>query len=307
MTDLILHHYPMSPFSEKIRVMLGYAEQPWLSCLTREMPPRPLMEALTGGYRKIPVAQIGGDIFCDSRIIAAEIARLTQHPELALETLDEAQQAFIARVDLELFFACLFNANPLALGRKAWDSLSLPELGLLMWDRFKMGRSARVQPVSPSRARALTDAHLQDLESRLHLDFLFGDTPTHADFSAYHSLWFMCDLGGSRKADGFPRVRNWMRRMRAFGHGRSREITAAEALAATRSGPRAIEFAGLVDQRIGSTVAIAPDDYGHDASRGELVGVTPERWILRRRTPSGETVHVHFPVRGYRLDILGAA
>ena len=53
MNDLILHHYAMSPFSEKIRAMLGYAQVNWQSCITREMPPRPLLARLAGGYRKI--------------------------------------------------------------------------------------------------------------------------------------------------------------------------------------------------------------------------------------------------------------
>ena len=85
MPDLILHHYPMSPFSEKIRAMLGYSRMHWQSVLTREMPPRPLVASLAGGYRKIPVAQIGADIFCDSRTIAREIAILANQPALALE------------------------------------------------------------------------------------------------------------------------------------------------------------------------------------------------------------------------------
>lgn len=107
MTDLILHHYPMSPFSEKVRVMLGYTQQPWLSALTREMPPRPLLEQLAGGYRKIPVAQIGADIFCDSRTIAAEIAARSGKPELALENCSAEVQAYVAKVDLDVFFACI--------------------------------------------------------------------------------------------------------------------------------------------------------------------------------------------------------
>jgi hypothetical protein len=49
--------------------MLGYADLSWQSCITREMPPRPLLARLAGGYRKIPVAQIGADIFCDSRVL----------------------------------------------------------------------------------------------------------------------------------------------------------------------------------------------------------------------------------------------
>lgn len=70
MSEFILHHYVLSPFSTKIRAMLGQAGLDWRSAITREMPPRPVLEVLAGGYRKIPVAQIGADVFCDTRVIA---------------------------------------------------------------------------------------------------------------------------------------------------------------------------------------------------------------------------------------------
>ena len=31
MTELILHHYDMSPFGEKVRLMLGYKQLAWRS------------------------------------------------------------------------------------------------------------------------------------------------------------------------------------------------------------------------------------------------------------------------------------
>ena len=33
MADLILHHYPTSPFSEKIRLVLGYKRLAWKSVI----------------------------------------------------------------------------------------------------------------------------------------------------------------------------------------------------------------------------------------------------------------------------------
>ncbi|MBG32222.1 MAG: glutathione S-transferase, partial [Alcanivorax sp.] len=62
MSDLILHHYALSPFSEKVRAMLGYAGLDWQSVTVREMPPRPMLAPLAGGYRKILVAQSGADV-----------------------------------------------------------------------------------------------------------------------------------------------------------------------------------------------------------------------------------------------------
>jgi glutathione S-transferase len=301
MTTLILHHYPMSPFSEKIRAMLGYADLSWQSCMTREMPPRPLLARLAGGYRKIPVAQIGADIFCDSHIIAAEIAQLSNKPALDLDNLDAAQQAFITKVDLDLFFACLFAAGTMKLNIKVLKAMSLLDVGRFLLDRINMGRKAKVRAVSPLKAKELVIAHLADLEQRLSQDFLFGQTPTHTDFSTYHTLWFIHDLAESPLLQGHPRLLNWMARMKAFGHGRLQQINEAQALQAAQAQPRAIAQEYRQDSLIGKTVSIAPADYGCEPTSGVLVGVMPNRWIIARQDAELGTLHIHFPRQGYTL------
>ena len=65
MADLILHHYPMSPFAEKVRTVLGFKQLAWKSVLIPAVMPKPDLLALTGGYRKTPVLQIGADVYCD--------------------------------------------------------------------------------------------------------------------------------------------------------------------------------------------------------------------------------------------------
>src|ERR1700730_5414461 len=40
--------------------------------------PKPDLTALTGGYRKTPVLQIGADLYCDSQLIMRELER--RHP-----------------------------------------------------------------------------------------------------------------------------------------------------------------------------------------------------------------------------------
>lgn len=301
MTTLILHHYPMSPFSEKIRAMLGYADLSWQSCLTREMPPRPLLARLAGGYRKIPVAQMGADIFCDSHIIAAEIAQLVNKPELALENLDAAQQAFITKVDLDLFFVCLFASGTLKLNLKVLKAMSLIDIGRFVYDRVNMGRKAKVQTANPLQAKQQVRVHLADLEQRLSQDFLFGQTPTHADFSTYHTLWFIHDLAESPLLQGHPRLLKWMARMKGFGHGRSQQINEAQALQAAKAQPRAIAQEYRQDVLIGQTVSIAPADYGCEPTIGVLVGVMPNRWIIARQDAELGTLHIHFPRQGYTL------
>ena len=51
MHDLILHNYPSSPFSEKVRLILGHKKLPWKSVLIPAILPKPDVLALTGGYR----------------------------------------------------------------------------------------------------------------------------------------------------------------------------------------------------------------------------------------------------------------
>ena len=41
MVDLILHHFPASPFSEKIRLVLGFKGVPWKSVIVPMMLPKP--------------------------------------------------------------------------------------------------------------------------------------------------------------------------------------------------------------------------------------------------------------------------
>lgn len=302
MSDLILHHYAMSPFSEKIRLMLGYTGLNWQSVITREMPPRPQLAILAGGYRKIPVAQIGADIFCDSRTIAAEIAALSGKAELALENCPAAQQEYVSEVDLEVFFACVMAASTKAMRQKFIQSLSLPDMARFLWDRINMGRKAAIKIAGMRDASGLVRQHLADVEGRLKQPYLFGKKPTHADFSTYHSLWFLRELAESPLLDGQPKTLAWMDRMQAFGHGGRREISAEQAInIAKRSTPRSIAAQYQSDPQIGQRVSIAPSDYGQIATSGRLVGVTSASWIISREEPAAGTVHVHFPQNGFTL------
>src|ERR1700742_3341774 len=82
MADLILHHYPNSPFAEKVRVGLGLKQLAWKSVIIPNMMPKPDLMPLTGGYRKTPVLQVGADIYCDTQLIMLEIERRCPKPPL---------------------------------------------------------------------------------------------------------------------------------------------------------------------------------------------------------------------------------
>ena len=76
MTTPILHHYAFSPFAEKVRTVFGFKGIGWRSVDIPGLPPRPLLSPLTGGYRRVPVMQIGADIYCDTNLILPTLERL---------------------------------------------------------------------------------------------------------------------------------------------------------------------------------------------------------------------------------------
>src|ERR1700741_1151666 len=83
MTDIIiLHHYDISPYSEKVRLGLGLKGLAWASVEISVIMPKPDLTALTGGYRKTPVLQIGADIYCDTNLITRELDARFPSPAL---------------------------------------------------------------------------------------------------------------------------------------------------------------------------------------------------------------------------------
>ena len=62
--------------------MLGYKKLAWQSVQIPLMMPKPDVVALTGGYRRTPILQIGADIWCDTALIARVLERLAPKPSL---------------------------------------------------------------------------------------------------------------------------------------------------------------------------------------------------------------------------------
>jgi glutathione S-transferase len=301
MQDLILYHYPMSPFAEKMRAMLGYTGIPWQSVGVREMPPRKVLSILAGGYRKVPVAQIGADLFCDTRIISDEIARISGKPELSLVGQPREIVEFVHRTDLEIFFACVMSASDKNLLKKLIRETSLWNALLFVRDRAAMGKSSRVRAARGPKAKGVVLDHMAHLEGMLTRDFLFGDQPCIADFSAYHSLWFVTDLGEKTWIEDYPQLKAWLARMKAFGHGSYQQLKARQGLDTAKSAsPRPLE-SDSDDDLTGQPVTVAPDDYGRDPVMGTLAFADDRRIIVSRSHKRIGQVHVHFPRQGFTM------
>ncbi|MEM8561316.1 MAG: glutathione S-transferase family protein [Pseudomonadota bacterium] len=301
---MILHHYPMSPFSEKIRLMFGFLDLQWQSVVSPESPPRPIVEPLAGGYRRIPVAQLGADIFCDSRLICAELAAVSGKPQMGLDACGADCRQVADRFEGQVFWAAVASVPARTLLRRLFGELSFLHAFRFVKDRMGVARHAKTALVSPKRAPSIFAEHLKTLDKMLSGDKLFigGSSPCYLDFAAYHTLWFTVTVGDLPMPGGIPAVSAWYERMTAFGHGTVIEASAEDAFDAARgSQPRALTEDQMAGADVGKRIALAPEDYALDETRGLLVGADDKRWILARETADLGLVHVHFPKQGFRL------
>jgi glutathione S-transferase len=307
MTDLILHHYPTSPFSEKVRLVLGYKQLAWKSVVIPAIMPKPDVVALTGGYRKTPFLQIGADIYCDSALICDVLEHLQPAPTLYPEA-DKGLSRIVAQwADTTLFWAAMaYNLQP--KGAASMFEGAPPEAAKAFGaDRAAM--SSGMNRLRPADATAAYKSYLRRIASMLDgQDFLLGNTPCVADFAAYHPLWFsakrvpiMADI-----LNATPQVLAWMGRMAAIGHGRMEKLSATESIAicAQSAGATAPLDPYFQDEHgiaLGSEVTIAAETFGQEATAGTLVAATRTRFTLKRVDERAGTVHVHFPRIGYVL------
>ena len=109
MSDLILHHFLISPFSEKIRLALGYKQLAWKSVIVPSIMPKPDVVALSGGYRRTPLLQIGADIYCDTALICDVLEHLQPTPNLYPAPVKGLSRILAQWADTTLFWAAVFG------------------------------------------------------------------------------------------------------------------------------------------------------------------------------------------------------
>jgi glutathione S-transferase len=311
MSGLILHHYPTSPFAEKVRLILGHKQLAWKSVFIPMIMPKPDLTALTGGYRKTPVLQIGADIYCDTALICDVLEHLASTPTLYPEALKGAARIVAQWADSALFTAAMaYNFQPAGVAQ-VFAGAPAEGVQAFVADRAAMrGGAARM---ASSDAAATYKSYLRRIASMLHgQDFLFGAQPCVADFAVYHPLWFTQERTPALAGifDATPEVKAWMARMQAIGHGTPGKCSAEEALQTARSGtPAALPAEVFQDEHgiaLGSTVTIAADNFGLEPTEGELIAATRTRYTLRRTDDRAGTVHVHFPRVGFTLKKVSA-
>ena len=307
MAELILHHYPFSTFSEKVRAVLGYKGLAYGSVEIAGLPPRPLLTPLTGGYRRAPVLQVGADIYCDTNIILPALERL--HPAKTLypkgsEGLAQGlgfaweRQMWIPTIGVLVHYIGEHIPPEFLKDRKE---------GYLMIDISKDAMAPQFE-----QHLQLVRAQLGWLKTALAArPFLFGDAPSAADFACWQTL-FLLRKNCPPEVDallGLAPIAPWFDRIAAFGHGTPTAMTAEAAFEAARAAtPAAVTHldpngdpGGL---EAGCPVIVTPDDNARVPVKGTLVAASDAEIVIHRKDAQAGDLHLHFPRLGF--DVVAA-
>jgi glutathione S-transferase len=302
MSQVILHHYQLSPYSEKIRLALGLKDLNWRSVEIPVWTPRPKLTPMTGGYRRTPILQIGAEFHCDTLLILHVIEKLGGSGALYPTGQEGLAKAFGWWIEKGTFM----NAVCLTIGSMGGK---IPQE--LVDERRPFFRvDLEPEALLPKRAMYLqrVNAHLAWLAEVLNdgREFILGKDPSAADLSAYHPLWFARQNGGPEIAEliSFPSVVDpWYQRVAALGHGEHNDMTPEEAIEVAKvNQPNEPDGWSTEAQDVGllrgDWVSVTPDDYGNPV-HGAILAWTADEIVIRHEDPSVGKVNVHFPRVGF--------
>ena len=309
MTDIILHHYPLSPVAEKVRAGLGIKKLGWRSVEHNRLPDRPELFAMTGGYRRIPVMQVGADMYCDSQCILREIER--RHPSPTFfpgpgKGMPWGVSRWTDGPLFELMFRIAFAP--------AVDTLP----PALVADRARLylgpGGDLKKELADLPHTLAQLRGQLGWLDNQMMSGkkFLTAEEPSLADAAVWHLLWFFRARYASQAEfmSEFKHLEAWEQRMKAIGHGTPTPMTAAEALALAKATEPATpqkadprDPQGLEPGMKVSVAAASIADNGDKPIEGVVHAVDRETIVLNREDPQCGRMAVHLPRVGYRVTI----
>ena len=301
----ILHHYPPSLFSEKIRALFGYLDLEWQSVIIPAIMPRPHLMPLSGGYRKTPILQIGANVYCDTAVIARTLAERAGNDTLYQHGFAAERAARWA--DTELFrITVALNFREQAVAAQM-SQMSADEMAAFQKDRAELSGGAPIVGADPAGAEAHFATLMAELDASLTSGFLFGATPSIADFSLYHCLWFVRNNPANTElVSRWSNVNAYVDRIGAFGHGRFEPLAPEAALAEGSAAEPVLpeRGTGTAERSVqpGQAVTVAADDYGRNPIAGELIRWDDEQIVILRNDDQAGNVCVHFPAIGFDVS-----
>jgi glutathione S-transferase len=305
MAEIILHHYPQSPVSEKVRVALGIKGLDWRSVMIPRLPPKPNLMPLTGGYRLTPVMQIGAGVYCDSTCILRELERRFPEPSLFPGGADGMVWGVGRWTDGALFtnvVALVFIDAGEAMPAEFWADRGMLYFGA---DFDQDAIRAKLPEILASLRAQLGWMEARAATGRT---FMLGDQPGLPDALCYYLVWFIRGRysKGPEFLSQFPKLCAWEKRVKAIGHGTPGNMTAEEALEiatdAEPATPEAVDPKDPLELAPGEPVQVLPEGMdGVPAVAGRLRFLDAQTVVLDRDDERVGPVSVHFPRVGYRI------
>ena len=294
----VLYHYPMSPYSEKLRLAMGLRGIAWSSIQVSAQPPRGALDQLLGGYRRIPVLQWGAHFYCDTRLAFDSL----YDDDLSVTQLDSDDEAVSDWAEREIFFAVFSVVSPTRVIRYLFRQLGLMGGGRFVRDRTRMMRDATLETLGPEHARKAVQEFVTHLATRLSCSpYLSGAAPGYLDLCCYHPLWMVCQLD-RRVGSNWPlSVSAWMGRMDLLGHGEALPATWEVVLHDIAENQSVVTGLVAKPYQVGECVGVAPSDYARNETTGELAIVDEDRIVISRTLDSGNVIYLHFPRKGFEL------
>ena len=303
MSTFILHHYDGSPFSEKLRLIFGFKGLTWASVKIPVIMPKPDVVALTGGYRKTPVVQVGADVYCDTALIARLIEQ--HHPAPTLYPASARLAPIVAQwADSTLFWTVIPYAMQPAGAAHIFQGVPPEVLQAFAADRAPF--TAGMKRQTATDASANLGRYLAALEAQLAdgRAWLLGKDASIADFAIAHCAWYVRRAGPLAEIfKPHGHFSAWLDRVLALGHGKPERMSSEQALALS-AGTKAhapCAVAPGLGFEAGQAVTVTPTDYGQDPVAGTLVGLSNDEVVVSRTDERAGTVHVHFPRAGFQI------
>ncbi|KAF2843220.1 glutathione S-transferase [Patellaria atrata CBS 101060] len=317
--NIILFHYPYSPFARRVTWYLTLRGIEYAQCIQPPILPRKDLSDLGISYRRIPLMSIGRDVYLDSRLILRKLE--AKFPDGALGAKSGEQQGIQRLLERYTIDSGLFDRAASLLP----SSLPLMQDPKFKKDREEFsGRSWSEEDLEKRKPESLV--YVRDafnlLETTLLADgrdwILRSEKVTLADIEAIWVFHWLVELNALPQnvvsAETYPKVYAWIARFRAAL--KSAKSSAPKPVSI--QGPDAIkhiinaEFAepsGGVDKsdplalNEGDDVELWPIDSGfshHD--RGKLVVLTPEEVTVASRNNShGKEIRIHAGRWGFRV------
>lgn len=303
--QIILHDYPQSPVSEKIRVILGMKGLSWKSVEIPRLPPKPNLMPLTGGYRLTPVMQIGADIYCDTKCIIRELEERFPDPTLFPGGVTGLSWGVAEWTDGPLFQDIL--------------TVALVEMSPNMSQEFLndrgplyFGPGFSLDEVKAKYNSCLVNVRAQFTwinEGLKSGDFLLGAVPGLSDALVYYLVWFIRDrmAEGTKFLQQFPHLVAWEKRVRDIGHGNPESIIDLDALEIARVAivqtSKQADHGSPLGLSVGDTVAVQPVSGGPQV-KGTVHSLSADHISIMRENELVGQVCVHFPTIGYTVKML---